>query len=196
MRDNSANLFPTPCSLPLNVDGFLALLPVAGTKLVGLQCVEHAQNLLRIAAHREIGDIHKADHALRIDDERCALANAGLSVQNAELLREVALEVREHGIRQILQVRMIIAPRKVNVLGIDAGAENLRIAVREILIRLAKGGDLSGAYEREILRPEKVDLPLAGIALIGDGLEGVLDVGADDAGKFESGELLSNSEHE
>ena len=44
--------------------------------------------------------------------------------------------------------------------------KQLRIAILELLVMLAKAGDFSGADEGEILGPEEVDLPLAFVAFI------------------------------
>ena len=73
-----------PHECRLDVKRFLALLPVAGAQLVGLQRVEHAQNFLRVAAHGKIGHVHEANDVLRIDDEGGALGDAGLLIQDAE----------------------------------------------------------------------------------------------------------------
>src|SRR5580700_4722075 len=112
------------------------LLPIAGAKLIGLQRIEHAQHFLRIAAHRKIRHIHEADDAFRIDDEGSTLCHAGLWIEDAKLLREIALYVSQHGEGQVLQVFVIIAPRKVNELGVDAAAKNLRIAILELIVDL------------------------------------------------------------
>src|SRR5262245_60588839 len=51
------------CSLR-RLQHFLALLPVAGAELVGLQRIEHAQHFLWIAADREVVHRDEADDAL------------------------------------------------------------------------------------------------------------------------------------
>jgi hypothetical protein len=66
---------------------------------------------------------------------------------------------------------VVIPPRQVDVLGIGAAAEYLSIADVELAVQLAEGRDLGGADEGEILGPKEVDLPLAGIAFIGDGFK-------------------------
>ena len=66
------------------LQGVFALLPVAGAQLVGLQRVEHAQHFLRAAADVQVGDVHEADHALRVHDVRGALRDAGFRVEDAE----------------------------------------------------------------------------------------------------------------
>src|SRR5688500_10990632 len=47
----------------------LALLPVAGAELVGLQRVEHAQDLLRVAADVQAVDRDELDDTVRVDQE-------------------------------------------------------------------------------------------------------------------------------
>jgi hypothetical protein len=77
---------------------------------------------------------------------------------------------------------VVVAPGEVDELGVDAGAEELRVAVEELLVQLAEGGNLGGADEGEVLGPEEDDLPLAGIALVADFFKGLLGVQID--GKF------------
>src|SRR5579875_29747 len=62
-----------------------ALRPVAGAQLVGLQSVEHAQHLLRIATHGKIRHVDEADHVVRVDEEGGALRHAGVDVEDAQL---------------------------------------------------------------------------------------------------------------
>ena len=79
--------------------------------------------------------------------------------------------VGEHRERQILQVRMMIAPGVVNEFAVGGAAEDLAIAILEFFVRFTEGSDLGRADEGEILRPEKVQLPLASVVLVGDRLE-------------------------
>ncbi len=153
------------------------------------------EDFLRIAAYRQVGDIDEADHIFRVHDEGGALADARLDVKNAQLLREIALVVGEHGEGQVLQVGMAVAPRVVHILRVHAGAQNLRIAVSELLVCFAECGDLRGTDESEILGPEEVNLPLAGIALLSDGFKSLFEVQIDNGGQFKCGEILSNSKH-
>src|SRR3982074_1347919 len=74
----------------------VALLPVAGAELVGLQRIEHAQDFLRVAADREVVHRHEADDTLGIDDESGAQADAFGLVEDAERLGKLALEVGQH----------------------------------------------------------------------------------------------------
>src|ERR1700754_985303 len=78
------------CSLR-GLQDVVALLPVAGAEFVGLQRVEHAQHFLRVAADRQVVHRHEADDALGIDDEGGAQADALGLVEDAQLLRELAL---------------------------------------------------------------------------------------------------------
>jgi hypothetical protein len=66
---------------------------------------------------------------------------------------------------------VVVAPGQVDVLRIDAGAEQLRIAVGEFLVDLAEGGNLGGTDKGEVLGPEEVDLPLALVAVFGKGFK-------------------------
>ena len=86
-------------------------------------------------------------------------------------------------------------PGVVHELGIGAAAEDLRIPVGELAVHLAEGSDLSGADESEVLWPEEVNLPLAFVILVGDGLEGALDIAADGCSQRIRGKFFSYSDH-
>src|SRR5215471_21336921 len=94
----------------------LALLPVARAQLVRLQRIEHAQHLFRVAAYAHVVDGNEADDALRVDDESGAQRDPFLLVQDAEPLRQLTLDVGQHGEGQVLQIGMRAAPREVNEL--------------------------------------------------------------------------------
>src|SRR3954452_6333524 len=105
----------------------LALLPVAGAKLIALQRIENAQDLIGIAANRALRHVNETDHIVRVDDECRALRDAGRRVENTQLLTEVALDVREHWERQVPQVFVMIPPCMVHPLRVDAYTQDLRI---------------------------------------------------------------------
>jgi hypothetical protein len=65
---------------------------------------------------------------------------------------------------------VVVPPGEVNEFGIRAAAEDLRVALAEFLVELAKCGDLGRTDESEILRPEEVNLPLALVVLVRTGL--------------------------
>ena len=94
--------------------------------------------------------------------------------------------VRKHREGQILQLVLRATPGEVHELAVDADAEHLRVTRLELLVELAERRNLGGADEREILGPEKHDLPLAGEAVLGEGLERLVRLVRDDAreGKF------------
>src|ERR1700685_3866631 len=137
------------------LEGVLALLPVAGAQLVGLQCVEYAQHFRRVAADRQVGHVDEADHALRIHDVGRALRHAGFRVENAERSAELTLDVREHRERQVAQLLLVLAPRQVHILIVGADTEQLRATVRKLAIELAEGRDLRRTYKSEVLWPEE-----------------------------------------
>src|SRR6516165_576785 len=62
----------------------LALVPVAGAELVGLQSVEHAQHLVHVAPDVEVGHRDEPDDPLRVDDERRPHRHPGRGVQDPE----------------------------------------------------------------------------------------------------------------
>src|SRR6266481_1010335 len=116
----------------------VALLPVAGAELVGLQRIEHAQHFLRVAADREVVHRHEADDAVGIDDEGGAQAHALALVEDAERPGKLALEIGQHGERQRLQVGMVLAPGQVHELGVGRDAVDYGIALVERLVELAE----------------------------------------------------------
>src|SRR5436189_99438 len=60
----------------------------------------------------------------------------------------------------------VLAPGDVDELVVDAGAQHLRVTVLEVAVALPERGDLRRADEREVLRPEEDDLPLAGVVVV------------------------------
>jgi len=175
------------------VQRFLALLPVAGAKLVSLKRIKYAQNFLRVAAHRKIGDIDKANHVLRIDDERRSLCHAGVLIEDAKLSAEIALDVGQHREGQVLQIGMMRAPCVMNKFGIGTTAQDLSIAIGEFLVELAKCRNFGGANKGEVFRPEEINLPLAGVVRLGDGLEFLALFEANGCSNAEIGEFLAYS---
>ena len=71
----------------------LAFAPVAGAEFVGLQRVENAQRLGRVAADVEAVDRDMLDHIIRIDDEGRAERDMLVLVQDPERLGELAASV-------------------------------------------------------------------------------------------------------
>src|SRR4051812_19348569 len=184
----------------VRVQHVLALLPVAGAELVGLQGVEDAQHFLRVAA--DVQAVHRGplDGAVRVDDEGRAQRHAGFLVEDAERGRELALDVGQHRDRQVADVVVVDAPVQVHELAIGGDAVDHRVTVGELARQLGEGRDLGRADEGEVLRPEEDDLPLAGIGLGGDLGEGL--AGAAEAlraglhgGELESRELVANGQH-
>src|SRR3984957_16143629 len=173
------------------LQGVVALLPVTRAQLVGLQRIKNAQHLLGTATHVHVSDVHEADDPVRVDDEGGTLCDAGLRVEDPESACELALDVREHRERQVLQLFLLAPPRQVHELAVDAGPEQLRVTRAELLFELAEGGDLGGADEGEVLGPKEHDLPLAGKALVDKGLERLLGIARDDAGEGKPGETVA-----
>src|SRR6185312_1614224 len=177
------------------LQGFFALLPVARAQLVGLQCIEHAQDLFRAATDVQVGDVDEANDPLRIDDEGGALGDSFTRIEDAEAAGELALDVGEHGERQALQLLLRLAPGQVNELTVDAHSEDLRIARLELAIELAEGGDFRRTDEGEVFRPEEHDGPLAREAVVGEGLEGMVQIARDGALELEPRKLFTDPDH-
>jgi hypothetical protein len=104
-----------------------SLLPVAGAEFAGPQGIQHAEDLLRVAAHREIVDRDETDDIVRIHHEAGALSHAFRGVQDAQLLAEFAFHIGQHGEGQIFQIGVVLAPGQMHEFGIGAAAEHLRV---------------------------------------------------------------------
>src|SRR6266849_2955243 len=94
----------------------LARLPVARAELVGLQRIEHAQHLLRIAADAEVIHRGEADDALRVDDEGRAQRHPLALVEDAERSRQLALDVGEPRESDLAEIVTALPPREVDEL--------------------------------------------------------------------------------
>ena len=93
-------------------------------------------------------------------------------------LRQLALDVGQHRERQVLQVGVVLRARPGARTRCRWRRRDLRVAVGELAVELAEGGDLGRADEGEVLGPEEDDLPLALVGLVVDLGEGGLGVGA------------------
>ena len=88
---------------------------------------------------------------------------------------------------------MIVAPRQVHELRVDAAAQDLGVAVLEFLVQFAERGDLGRANEGKVFRPKEEDSPFASVVLVGNGFECVVFISCDGGGKTEIRELLSDA---
>src|SRR5579863_4934352 len=111
-----------------------------------------------------------ANHTVRIHDKSCSLRHS-VWRQNSQLSTEIFLDVGKHGKRQIIQLRVMCAPRAVHPFGVSAAAKNLGVALFELIVKLAECDDFRGTKQTEVRGPEKINFPLAGIVEVGDGPE-------------------------
>src|SRR5690606_35676644 len=176
------------------VQGVLALGPVARAELVRLEGVEDPQDLLGVTADGAGGHHGELDLVVLVHDEHGALGVAVLAL-DAEVAHQLVLRVRHHRERQVAQVLVVLAPGVVDELRVTGEAEDLGVAVGELVVQLAEGGDLGGAHEGEVLGPRENDLPLALVGLVVDRLELLALLQRDAGGQFELGELVTDSEH-
>src|SRR5262249_40497544 len=100
-----------------------------------------------------------------------------------------------HRERQVVEVFVMLPPGQVHELGVRARGQDLRVAILELAIEVAKALDLRGAHEGEVLGIEENDQPFALVRVVVDVDEGGLDVRRDRRLEIELGELLSDSEH-
>ena len=139
-----------------------ALPPVARAQLVGLERVEDAQRLLRVAADVEAVDRDVLDDIVGIDDEGGAIGDALVAVDGCPsasassfLLSAIhgksAAASRSSDLRQAKWTKSVSVEAPIRI----------GVAVREIALQLAIADDLGRADEGEVLRPVEDDLPLA-----------------------------------
>src|SRR5581483_8340398 len=153
------------------LQSLFTLLPVARAELIRLQGIQYAKHFLWIASDRKVSHINESNDSIWIHNKCGPLCDSFLRIENAELLSQFALDVRQHGIRQVFQVRVMCAPGVMHPFGIDAAAQDLRVAFLELLVELGKAGDLGGTDKGEVFRPEEVQLPLAGIIHVSNSFE-------------------------
>lgn len=178
-----------------DLDRAFAFLPVTGAEFIRLKGVEHAKDFFHVAANAQVRDHGEADDALRVDDVGCALRHAFVWIKDAERSGKLMLDVREHWEGKILQVLVVLAPGEMDEFGVDAGAEDLRVAFRELLGHLAEFRDLGWADEGEILGPEEEDEPFAFVGIVRNVLERVRDVRGNSGFELEGWEFLADAEH-
>src|SRR5205814_9856206 len=106
-----------------------------------------------------------------VDDEGGTTCHAVGLVANAELVDGRAGGVAEAVMAQLAQVLVLTAPAELAEFVVGRAAQQHRVALGELTRELVEADDLGRADEGEVLRPEVDDLPLAGEALLGDGLE-------------------------
>src|SRR5271157_6039871 len=63
----------------------VALVPVAGTELIGLERIQHAQHFLGIASHVQVVHRDEADGVMGIHHKRGALRDAFLRIENDQV---------------------------------------------------------------------------------------------------------------
>src|SRR5262245_48137325 len=90
---------------------------------------------------------------------------------------------------------MVAAPRQVDEMRVRARAQDLRVAVDEVLVALAKLGDLCRADECEIHWPEKDHLPLTPVRDLGDLLKLLLLLQPNYRVQLKFRKFLSNCQH-
>src|SRR5262245_8486087 len=121
---------------------------VARAQLVGLQAVEDAQHLVRIAANVQVVHRHVLDHVVRVDDEGRAQRDAGLRIAHAELVDQRALDVGKAPVRELVQVLVLAAPAELGELVVGRAAEQHGVALVELTRQLVEADDLGGTDER------------------------------------------------
>src|SRR5512132_875446 len=193
--ESGAGSLPAPGPRSCGLENVFALLPVAGAQLVHLQSVQDTQHFLRVSADIEVVHRNEADDPLGIDDERRAQTHALALVEDAESGAQLSLDVRQHGKRQVPEIRVGLPPCEMNELAVRRYPVHDRVAVGELVVELAESGDLGRAYEREILRPEEHDLPLPFVGPIRNLRERPLRIGRYDSPQIETRKPVTNGQH-
>ena len=101
------------------------------------------------------------DHVVRIDDERRAERHAFPRIADAELVDERAGHIGELPVIEAAEVAVIAPPSELRELVVGRAAQDDSIALFEVLRELGEADDFSGTDEREVLRVEVNDFPLA-----------------------------------
>lgn len=136
-----------------------------------MQTVQNTQNFFRVTADVQVVHRNVLDRVVRIDDERGAQCDASFLVAHAELVDQFALDVAERVVVQLVQVLVLTAPCELDEFVVDAAAEQDGVTLFEVLGQLAELDDFRRANEREVLRVEIDDLPLARERRFGDFFE-------------------------
>ena len=169
------------------------MLPVARAQLVGLQRVEHPQHLVDVAADGTGGHRDELDLVVRVDDEgrRAARRRPRRGRRSASVSSRLMSASIGNG-RSCRSSWSLRHARWTNSL--SSSAEDLGVAVGELVVQLAERGDLGRAHEGEVLGPEEHDPPLARVGLVVDLLERLVRSEGDAGGQFELGELVTDGE--
>src|SRR4029077_1278581 len=93
------------------------------------------------------------------------------------------------------QVGMVVTPRQMHEFAVDRGAINDGVTVVELGVELAERGNLSGADEGEVLRPEEQHFPLALVRFVGDALERLVRVDRNDGVEVKCGKTVTDGQH-
>jgi len=111
------------------------------------------------------------DHVVGIDDKCCAERYAFVRIAHAELVDERPCHIGELPVIQAMEVAVIAPPAELGELVVGRTAQDDGVTFLEILREVGETDDLGRTDEREILRVEVDDLPLARERLLGERLE-------------------------
>lgn len=149
-------------ALSSNVDTLVALLPVNGAAFAKLvfedQSIQNTLCLVHRASDICIVDGHRANRALGIDDEQCALGNTLLLDQDAIVLAQLVVTVADQRHVNASQPAFHLIssiPGPEAVLAVRAGERHgAGAAVQEFLETGAEGADFGWADEGPCFRKE------------------------------------------
>src|SRR5262245_14728971 len=149
-----------------SADERLALLPVRAAELPRLERLNRAQDLTRAAPDREIIDGDRADDPTVVDDDRGAIGDALILLQDPEGPADDVAGVGEDRMRDSLREGLPIAkPPRMRKERVGADADDRHVLVFEILRERLEALDLGRTHEGEIERVPVEHMPAAAIVL-------------------------------
>ena len=162
-------------------DHLLARLPVDRRRdrvfRAHLQRVEQPQHLVEVAPRAHRIDEHRLHFLVGTDDEdrahgrvvrRGARARRGVRMDHVVELRDVEVRVADERIVDLRALRLldVLHPARVVGHGIDAQADDLRVALVEFGFQPRHVAELRRAHGREVLRMGEEDRPAVADPLV------------------------------
>jgi hypothetical protein len=139
----------------------VAWFPVAWTKLIGLECIQDADDFGDVAAHTQVVNGQVTDDSLWIDQEDSAVSQTLFLVINAVVRRQFVGQVGQHDIFHAFEISMAVAPALVGIDAVGAGGQNSAFAVVELAKSFIERDQLGWTDEGEIEWIEEQTDPFA-----------------------------------
>jgi hypothetical protein len=158
-----------------SLDGVHAGVPVGGADLavlVGeLEGIDETEGLVDAAADGQVVDGDLPQDAVRVDEEQAAQGNALLLDQDAVVLADGVVLVRQQRDVDLAQAALLlrrVGPCEQRVLRVGRGEDDARAARFKVGSAVAEGEDLGWAHEGPGHRDEAKDQPLLVGGVLGE----------------------------